>query len=171
EQILGAAPQISELLSAGPGLKVLVTSRAALRIRDEHEFPVPPLALPSSDAPTTPEVLAQCASVAMFIERAAAIKTRASWGMWFPASNLGSVAAAQGYAQRAVCLAGAATTITEAIGVAMVPSHRTDYEDALATARQALSTSEFDAVWSKGISMTLELAVDYALSSEDESLV
>ncbi len=95
---------------------------------------------------------------------------RARWGMWFPVSNLGVVAAAQGYAKRAVCLAGADKTIREAIAATMVPSHRSDYEDGLATARQALSESAFDAAWSKGSSMTLEQAVDYALSSEDESL-
>lgn len=95
---------------------------------------------------------------------------RAPWGMWFPVSNLGVVAAAQGYAERAVCLAGADKTLREAIAATMVPSHRADYENGLATARQALSESAFDAAWSKGRSMTLEQAVDYAMSSEDESL-
>jgi len=74
EQILEAAPQIAELLSTGPGLKILVTSRAALQIHDEREFPVPSLALPATDESTTPEILSKCASVALFIERAAAIK-------------------------------------------------------------------------------------------------
>jgi predicted ATPase/DNA-binding CsgD family transcriptional regulator len=93
---------------------------------------------------------------------------RALWGMWFPLSNLGVVAAGQDFAKRAVCLAGADKTFRETIGVTPTPSHRADYEEGLATARQALSKSAFDAVWSKGRSMTLEQAVDYALSSDDE---
>ncbi|MGZ3585230.1 MAG: ATP-binding protein, partial [Ktedonobacterales bacterium] len=44
EHLLEAAPQISELLSACPRVKVLVTSRAPLRIGGEHEVPVAPLA-------------------------------------------------------------------------------------------------------------------------------
>jgi predicted ATPase/DNA-binding SARP family transcriptional activator len=44
EQLLPAASMVAELLEAAPGLKVLVTSRAALCLRGEHEMPVPPLA-------------------------------------------------------------------------------------------------------------------------------
>jgi non-specific serine/threonine protein kinase len=95
---------------------------------------------------------------------------RARWGMWFPVSNLGTVASGQGYVKRAVCLAGADKTLGEAIGVIMTPSHRADYEEGLASARLALSDSEFDAAWSEGTSMTSERAIDYALSSDDESL-
>lgn len=46
EQVLPAAPEVAELLAACPGLKILVTSSAALHVRGEQEFPVPPLALP-----------------------------------------------------------------------------------------------------------------------------
>ena len=46
EQILSAAPLVADLLAACPGLKVLVTSRAALHLRGEREYAVPPLALP-----------------------------------------------------------------------------------------------------------------------------
>ena len=95
---------------------------------------------------------------------------RAVWGMWFPVSNLGVVAAAQGYAKRAACLAGADKTLGEAIGVTMTPSHRTDYEEGITIARRALGESAFEAAWSRGMSMTSEQAVDYALSCEDESL-
>ncbi len=43
EQLLAAAPQLSRLLSTSPGSKLLVTSRAPLRIAGEHELAVPPL--------------------------------------------------------------------------------------------------------------------------------
>lgn len=43
EHIDEAAPLVSELLAGAPRLKALVTSRAALRLYGEHEYPVPPL--------------------------------------------------------------------------------------------------------------------------------
>ena len=46
EQVLGAVPWLADLLAVCPHLKILVTSRAVLHIRGEHEFPVPSLALP-----------------------------------------------------------------------------------------------------------------------------
>ena len=47
--MLDAAPLVAELLAAAPGLKVLVTSRVALHLSGEHEYAVPPLALPPTD--------------------------------------------------------------------------------------------------------------------------
>ena len=44
EQVLAAAPTVARLLGAAPGVKVVVTSRAPLRVAAEHEFAVPPLA-------------------------------------------------------------------------------------------------------------------------------
>jgi predicted ATPase len=73
EQIVAAGPLVAELLSACPRLKTLVTSRAALHLRWEREFPVPPLAVPDLDQ-TTPELLAQSPSVDLFIQRAQAIR-------------------------------------------------------------------------------------------------
>ena len=46
EQVVAAAPLVSELLATASQLKVLVTSRAVLHVRGEQEFPVPPLGLP-----------------------------------------------------------------------------------------------------------------------------
>src|SRR5438105_9453363 len=74
EQVLAAGPLVSQLLSAASGVKVLVTSREPLRIRGEHEFMVPPLALPQSQQPLTPAGLAQYGAVALFVDRAAAIR-------------------------------------------------------------------------------------------------
>ena len=57
EQILEAAPKVAELLASCAGLKILVTSRAPLQIRDEHEFPVSPLALPDPHTAQKTETL------------------------------------------------------------------------------------------------------------------
>ncbi|MFN2513389.1 MAG: protein kinase [Pyrinomonadaceae bacterium] len=74
EQLVAAAPFLTELLSYSMHLKLLVTSRAALRITGEHEFAVPPLSLPAPDQPLTAEVLAQYPAVELFVERACAVK-------------------------------------------------------------------------------------------------
>jgi predicted ATPase/DNA-binding CsgD family transcriptional regulator len=73
EQILPAAPQLLELLAACPRLKVLVTSRAVLCVQGEQIFPVPPLALPNLAQLPEPEVLADYAAVALFLQRAQAV--------------------------------------------------------------------------------------------------
>ncbi len=72
EQVITAAPVVSELLTACARLKVLVTSRAALNLRGEHEFSVPPLAFPDPKRLPSAEDLAKCPAVALFIERAVA---------------------------------------------------------------------------------------------------
>ncbi len=74
EQALPASPLVADLLSACPDLKVLVTSRAVLRLRIEHEFPVPPLALPDRQRLPPIEALSQVEAVALFVERALAVK-------------------------------------------------------------------------------------------------
>ncbi len=50
EHLLAAAAHVADLLAAGPGLQVLVTSREALRLRGEHVLAVPSLALPDETA-------------------------------------------------------------------------------------------------------------------------
>ena len=71
EQIISAAPLLSEMLSACTGLRMLATSREALRLRGEHEFPLLPLALPDqSDV----ETLMQFPGIALFVQRAQAIQ-------------------------------------------------------------------------------------------------
>jgi len=74
EQLVQAAPTVAELLAMGPNLKIMVTSRAALHVYGEHEFPVPPLALPDSRSIPTVEVLSQYPAVALFLQRAVAAK-------------------------------------------------------------------------------------------------
>jgi predicted ATPase/serine/threonine protein kinase len=72
EQVVTAAGLVRDLLDACPSLTVLATSRVVLRIYGEHEFPVPPLPLPAPGAPTSPSVLLESPSIALFVQRAAA---------------------------------------------------------------------------------------------------
>jgi predicted ATPase/DNA-binding CsgD family transcriptional regulator len=71
EQVLGAAPLVADLLAWCPHLVVLVTSRAALHLREEQEFPVAPLALPAATAAPSLDVVTAAPAVTLFVERAA----------------------------------------------------------------------------------------------------
>lgn len=72
EHLSPAAPLLSELLAAAPGVKLLVTSREALHLYGEQEYSVPPLALPALDDSLSE--LSQCESVVLFVQRARAVK-------------------------------------------------------------------------------------------------
>ena len=72
EQVLSASTLVHELLGAAPNLTALVTSQASLRLREEREFPVPPLALPEPDGADS--ALAASPAVAFFLDRARAVK-------------------------------------------------------------------------------------------------
>jgi len=74
EHMVAAAPTLAELMGVAPHLKLLVTSRAALHVYDEHEFPVPPLALPDAKSLLPVEVLLQYPAISLFTQRAAAVK-------------------------------------------------------------------------------------------------
>ncbi len=74
EQLLAAAPTIASLLEACPKLKVLATSRAALRIRDEREFPVSPLPLLDPESLPWPAEVGRYPAVELFIQRARAVR-------------------------------------------------------------------------------------------------
>jgi len=74
EQVLEAAPQVTQLLAGAPGLKVLATSRAPLGLYGEHVFPVPPLTLPDLERPPPLERVTQYEAVRLFVERARAVK-------------------------------------------------------------------------------------------------
>ena len=74
EQILPAAPTVAELLATCPFLKLLITSRAPLRIRRERQLPVPALALPDLNRLPQIDALPSYPAVELFIERAQAVK-------------------------------------------------------------------------------------------------
>jgi non-specific serine/threonine protein kinase len=72
--VLTQAPFVAELLRAAAGLKVLVTSRASLRLSGEHEVPIPPLSLPPRQAALSPPDLRSYEAVRLFVERAQAVQ-------------------------------------------------------------------------------------------------
>lgn len=70
EQLVEVGPVVVALLSNCPHLKILVTSRAVLRVQGEYEFVVPPLALPDLAHLPDNQTLERVASVALFLQRA-----------------------------------------------------------------------------------------------------
>ncbi len=74
EQVVEAAPCVTELLEACPRLKCIVTSRTPLRLRAEKEIPIPPLKYPDSHPISDPVGLSHYAAVELFTQRAQAIK-------------------------------------------------------------------------------------------------
>lgn len=74
EHLVSVADIVAQMLTAGPKLQVLVTSQAPLHIYGEHEFPVPPLELPNLKAIPNLEKLSRLPAIALFLERAQAVK-------------------------------------------------------------------------------------------------
>jgi predicted ATPase/class 3 adenylate cyclase len=85
EHVLPAAALIADLLVAAPGLTVLATSRAPLRLAAEQEFPVPPLTVPAvaprgdrigGDGVGTDATVGEAASdaIRLFLDRAARVR-------------------------------------------------------------------------------------------------
>src|SRR5467141_2583747 len=75
EHLVSAAPMLAELLAiGGSGLKFLVTSRAPLHVYGEQEFPVAPLSLPDPRSLPSLEALSQYSAIALFVQRASAVK-------------------------------------------------------------------------------------------------
>jgi predicted ATPase/DNA-binding SARP family transcriptional activator len=73
EHLTDAAVDLVELLQAAPGVKILTTSREALRVRGERTLEVPPLSLPDPQGATSPEAIGSADAVALFVERARSI--------------------------------------------------------------------------------------------------
>ncbi len=74
EQVISAAPLVSQLLGTAPGLKVMVTSRAPLRVSGEQEYPVPPMSVPDPRRVDDVENLETYESIKLFLQRARAVK-------------------------------------------------------------------------------------------------
>ena len=73
EQVLAAAPLLPELLAACPKLKILLTSRAVLRVQGEYELLVPPLPVPHLHHLPPHEAMMHYGAVTLFVQRAQAM--------------------------------------------------------------------------------------------------
>ena len=74
EQVIQAAAGLGELLARCPGLAMLATSRTALGLRAEREYPVPPLPLPAGSGTASVAEAATSPAVALFVDRARAVR-------------------------------------------------------------------------------------------------
>jgi predicted ATPase len=74
EHLLAAAPLLNELLAGSAGLKLLVTSRAVLRLTSEQEYPVAPLIVPDSERLQSHAALSAYPSVTLFVDRAMRVR-------------------------------------------------------------------------------------------------
>jgi predicted ATPase/DNA-binding CsgD family transcriptional regulator len=72
EQVVAAAPALADVLAGCPDLTMLVTSRIALRISGEQEFPVAPLSLPESGS--NHAQIASSEAVMLFVQRTRAVR-------------------------------------------------------------------------------------------------
>ena len=88
EQVVDAARDLDALLARCPGVVILATSRTALGLRAEREYPVPPLPLPADPATVPVAELAVSPAVALFMDRARAVRP----GFTLTAGNAGAVA-------------------------------------------------------------------------------
>jgi predicted ATPase/class 3 adenylate cyclase len=91
EQVVDAGPIVAELLRAAPRIRVVVTSRAPLRVSGEQEYPVPGMPTPPDLADLSvlarenlpaglrapgpePEMLERYEAVRLFVARASAVR-------------------------------------------------------------------------------------------------
>ena len=88
EHVLASASFVGQLLARCSGLSVLATSRGVLHVAGEREYAVRPLAVPYPGRLPPPDELARTESVALFVERARAVKPDFA----LSAENAGAVA-------------------------------------------------------------------------------
>ncbi len=69
EQVPDATPLVADLLTSTPTLRLLITSRAPLRVRGEREYALGPLALEAGSEAMSPADLARVPAVRLFVER------------------------------------------------------------------------------------------------------
>ena len=88
EHILAAAPAVAQLAAGCPSLKILITSRAPLRVSLERVYHVSGLTVPDARDAGSADALRRCAASALFIDRA----TRAGQTFELTSTNSEAVA-------------------------------------------------------------------------------
>src|SRR5206468_7146119 len=88
EQVIDAARDLDALLARCAGVVILATSRTVLGLRVEREYPVPTLPPPADPAMVPVEELAASPAVALFVDRAQAVRP----GFALTKSNAAAVA-------------------------------------------------------------------------------
>jgi hypothetical protein len=83
--------------------------------------------------------------------------------------GLAVVAYAQEHHGKAARLFGAAEVLRDTLGFRPYPSDQAYYEQCIDSARAALGDTGYEAAWSEGRAMTLEQAIEYALTTEPRS--
>ena len=78
EQVVAAAPLLTAMLASCPPLKIFVTSRSALRVTGEHEYPVQPLPPPDPRQLMPLEELSRNPAICLFLQRARAVNSEFS---------------------------------------------------------------------------------------------
>jgi predicted ATPase/DNA-binding SARP family transcriptional activator len=76
EQVSDAAPSLSRLVQGAPRLTIVATSRSALHVLGEHEYSVPPLAVPDPSRRDDLSSLAMFEAVQLLVARARAVARR-----------------------------------------------------------------------------------------------
>ncbi len=74
EHLMAAATDLPLLLAQCPALRVLVTSRAPLRVRGEQEFALHPLSIPVAGEQPALDELEACAAIRLFVQRVNAVQ-------------------------------------------------------------------------------------------------
>ena len=69
EHVLEAAPVLADILAVTSDVKMLVTSRQALHLRWEQEFPLAPLAVPDPEQQHSAEAISASPSVELLLDR------------------------------------------------------------------------------------------------------
>ena len=70
---------------------------------------------------------------------------------------------------RAVTLLSAADALRKLIDSSMTPPEQAEYEQSIAQLRTMLAEAQFDSLWAAGRALTMEQAIDYALSGDQET--
>lgn len=83
---------------------------------------------------------------------------------------LAETAQAQEHSERAACLFGAAEVLSEATQSPLPPTERDRYDQTVAAVRAGLGQAAFAAAWTAGRAMTMDQAIEYALTETASSV-